>query len=93
MATSKNNVIDDKTIRETARVEGIKKPIDEAIQAADGAMMDVLTLIHAVADLNETGGCLGDDSMTNPQSRITALLIMARDKTTEAIRNLDVAHG
>lgn len=57
---------------------------------ASGLMFDVLTLIHAAFDSQEGVPCLSDPSgFTGAQSRAAALLIMAQDKTIQAIKMLD----
>ena len=65
-------------------------PYDHAHESS-ALMFDVLTLIHAAADLNENGGNITDLSgLTDDKSRITNLLIQACEKVAAAIKRLDV---
>lgn len=65
-------------------------PYDHAHESS-ALMFDVLTLIHAAADLNENGGNLADvGELMDDKSRMTNLLIQARDKVAAAINRLDV---
>jgi len=65
-------------------------PYDHAHESS-ALMFDVLTLIYAATDLNENGENLTDiGGLTDDKSRITNLLIQARDKAVAAIKRLDV---
>jgi hypothetical protein len=52
-----------------------------------GELLDVLTLIHAAFDLTATGGTLNDvgGNLMDRNSRLEALLIMARNKVAAAV--------
>lgn len=53
-------------------------------------LFEVLSLIHAAFDLSDSGGNLADvNKMTDADSRLRSLLLMARDKTASAINHLD----
>lgn len=63
-------------------------PYDDA-HASNGFMFDVLSLIHAAAELNENGCTVTDPGgLTDEKSRITSLLIQALEKTSAAIHAL-----
>lgn len=65
-------------------------PYEDA-EKSNQVLFDVLTLIHAAADLNEIGSTLSDvGTLTDEKSRMTNLLIQARDKTAEAIRHVNI---
>lgn len=65
-------------------------PYEDAVKCHT-VLFDVLTLIHAVVDVNENGSALSDkNDLTDEKSRITNLLAMARDKTAEALKHLGI---
>jgi len=72
---------------------------EDTIENASSLALDALTLILAAGDLNERGPCLEDvGACTDRQSRVTSLLLMASDKTAQAIKAMsaavqEVAHG
>ncbi len=62
----------------------------EAKRKTSGLLLDTLTLLHAAYDAHEGIPVLNDPSdFTSASSRIGALLIMAQDKTIEALKTLD----
>lgn len=67
--------------------------VEEALSNGLAEMFQVLTLIHAVYDLHEKGdSSIGDLSgLTTVNSRISSLLLLARDKTACAIRAIDIS--
>lgn len=72
---------------------------EDAIENASSLALEAMTLILAAGDLNERGPCLEDvDACTDWQSRVTSLLLMARDKIAQAIKAMsaavqEVSHG
>lgn len=62
--------------------------VDEATALA----LEALALILAAGDLNDSGGNLVDVSgRTDKKSRITALALMASEKTAKAIEAMNAA--
>jgi len=66
-------------------------PYDHAHEATT-FMFDVLALIYAAADMNDTSPHYpnNDDGLSSVQSNISNLLMQARDKIAAAIKRLDV---
>lgn len=65
--------------------------LKDAVRESMSEMFVVLSLIHAVFDLRESGGCLSDiEKLTSVDARINTLLILARDQMAQAIDRLDV---
>lgn len=55
------------------------------ILGSTDVLLSVLALLHAAHDLNEMGSALPDSDLTLHDSRLGALIILARDKCVEAI--------
>lgn len=58
---------------------------------ASNCMLDVITLLHAVHDINNMGSSLRDCPLTSEDSRCDALILMAREKCQEAIALIDAS--
>ena len=69
------------------RMESLLKNADIASQK----VFEIITLIHAAADLqNRQGSAITDrENMTDRDCRFTSLMLMLQDKSVEVIRLLD----
>lgn len=67
--------------------------LEEGASESSTKMFEVLTLIHAIFDLNnspDAGGLSDAPGLTDKISRMDSLLIMARDRAAAAIEALPV---